>query len=62
MSTADRAAAFAAMLKMDPDGWIGREPTEADYEAFKAWAIRNYSEALYNSYMTPGWIPEEDRI
>ena len=62
MSTADRANAFADMLRHDPDGWEHKEPTEDDYDAFQRWAITAYGESLYKAYMWPGWYDREDNI
>jgi hypothetical protein len=46
-STLDRIS------KMDPDGG-DREPTEADYAAFQAWAVANYGQ---DARGTPTAVP-----
>jgi len=45
---------FQAIQQRDPDNW-DQEPTEADYEAFKVWVLRNYGEQTYSEYMRGGW-------
>lgn len=46
--------ALYAIQHADPDGGE-RKPTDEDYAAHKAWAIRNFGEAVWRIYATGGW-------
>ena len=47
-----------AIEARDPDGG-DVEPTDIDYEAHKAWAIRNYGQSTWDRYVRGGWdLPE----
>ena len=39
----------------DPDGWESREPTKADREAFREWAIRTHGELAWKEYSGTDW-------
>lgn len=46
-----------AIERLDPDGGE-REPTQDDYDAHRAWAIRMFGEATWRAYQAGGWGEE----
>lgn len=46
-----------AIQSADPDGQE-REPTQADYDAFRAWVIAAYGQQAWDDYRMGGWAPD----
>ncbi|MFY1688161.1 hypothetical protein [Plantactinospora sp. WMMB782] len=55
----DRYYMLEAIEARDPDGGE-REPTAADYEAHKQWAIAAYGEDVWRQYSAGGWGETSD--
>lgn len=41
----------------DPDGWEHKEPSLADYDAFRTWVLTTYGKEAWQEYCKD-WMPD----
>lgn len=55
----DDYSALKLIESSDPDGGE-TEPTDADHDAHRAWAIRTFGQRVWNEYAAGGWEPDPE--
>lgn len=54
MNREEERRAFHVINDANPDGWEYQEPTDADRDAFRRWALERYGRATWDLYRSGG--------